>query len=62
MLSQNVTYLQLLEKGGASLSTKEMSNCYATGFALFYAKLVVEECNNQVLLPFFRFSETTDIA
>ena len=37
--SQNVTYLKVPEKGGASLSTKEMAHCYANnGFALFYAK------------------------
>ena len=54
MLSQNVTYLQVLEKGGASLSTKEMSNCYATGFALFYAKSGrMDQSSVVALLSFF---------
>ena len=39
IIPQNFTYMQVLQKSGASLTIKEMSNCYAnTGFALFYAK------------------------
>ena len=54
-LFQNATYLQVLEKGGASLSTKEISNCYAsTGFALFYAQSGrMDQSSVIAFLPFF---------
>ena len=49
-LSQNVTFLQVLEKGSASLPTKEMSSCYAT-LVLRCFMQNLEEWTNQVLLP-----------
>ena len=53
-LSQNVTYLQLLEKGGASLSIKELSNCYATGFVLLYTKSGrMDQSSVVAFLPYF---------
>ena len=44
-----------VEKGGISLSTKEMSHCYAnTGFELFYAKSRRTDQSSVVaFLPFF---------
>ena len=46
----------MLEKGGASLSTKEMSNCYAnTGFALFYSKSgQMDQSSVVAFLPLFQ--------
>ena len=45
----------MLEKGSASLSSKDMSNCYAnTGFALFYAKSGrMDQSSVVTFLPFF---------